>query len=116
MNEQNETPKIDGIEMAKQLGKAAVQGGINAIAGKNHTSALRFAVIGFRILGVTIFLMSVFKLWWFEYYEVGVGYFKTVLTGFVIGFTIYCHGELINLLTNIEAHLRKIATKAELKE
>lgn len=68
-------------------------------------------MIGFRILGITIFIMAIFKLWWFEYYELSVGWFKTMLTGLVIGFALYCHGELINLFISIESHLRNMASR-----
>jgi hypothetical protein len=111
MSEASQAPQIDGAELAKQLGKAAVQGSVDVISGRKQTSALKWAVIVFRILGVAVFIMAVFKLWWFEYYALGVGWFKTMLTGLVIGFALYCHGELINLFISIEGHLNKLANK-----
>lgn len=118
MTEQNHNPDV---EMAKQLGKAALKGSMNVITGKSETNVLSFLVIGLRIVGVALFLCAVFQAWFFEWIAIGmklatdsssfVVWLKVSGTGLLSGLLVYGTGEVISLMQKIERHLRTISDK-----
>ncbi|MFA7693874.1 MAG: hypothetical protein GX117_13340 [Candidatus Hydrogenedentes bacterium] len=107
---------------SKEFGKAAMTGSMNVLIGRSETSALKFLVIGFRIMGVLTFLAAVLEMWFFEWISIGmrmtsdsshfVVWLKVCGLGLVLGGLIYGLGELISLFQKMESHLRKLAEKA----
>ena len=121
MTEQNQTPEVN-VEMAKQLGKAALKSGINAITGKSETSVLNYLVIGLRSFGVALFLCAIFQVWFFELLAVGirvatessafVTWLKVSGIGLLMGILVYGTAEVISLLQKMERYLHKISDKS----
>jgi hypothetical protein len=117
MTEENQTPDVN-VEIAKQLGKAALKGSMNAITGKSETSILSFLVIGLRIIGVMLFLCSLIQAWFFKWIAIGMSYgsdsssfvvwLKVSCTGLMLGLLVYGTAEVISLMQKMERHLRKI--------
>lgn len=120
MTEQNQTPDVN-VEMAKQLGKAALKGSMNAITGKSETNVLSFLVIGLRIIGAVLFLCAVFQTWFFEWIALGmklatesssfVVWLKVSGIGLLSGLLVYGTAEVISLMQKMERHLRTISDK-----
>ena len=120
MSEQNQTPGVN-VDMAKQLGKAALKGSINAITGKSETSVLSFLVIGLRVVGVALFLCAVLQAWFFEWIALGmklatesssfVVWLKVSGIGLLSGLMVYGTGEVISLMQKMERHLSTISNK-----
>lgn len=96
----------EATKKAKDFIKAAFKGSMDVLSGKKESSVLNYMVIGFRILGVLIFIFAIFKWWIFEYIAYVVGYPKNIFTGLFIGILVFSIGELINLFIKIEGHLR----------
>jgi ABC-type bacteriocin/lantibiotic exporter with double-glycine peptidase domain len=108
------------VELAKQLGKAALKSSVDAITGKSQTSILDFIVIGLRIMGVVLFVCSVFQIWFFGpmasvmQYTTENSFFvwlKVAAIGLLSGMSVYGTAEVIALIQKIERHLSKIAEK-----
>ena len=120
MTVENQTPNVN-VEMAKQLGKAALKGSMSAITGKSETSVLNFLVIGFRIIGVLLFLCAVFQAWFFEWLALGmkmasdsssfVVWLKVSGVGLLVGGLTYGTAEVISLLQKMERHLSRLSEK-----
>ena len=120
MAEQNSTPDVN-VELAKQLGKAALKGSMDAITGKSETNLLRFLVIGLRGLGVLLFICAVLQAWFFKWIAMGmqfgdsssfVVWVKVAAIGLLLGVMVYGAAEVISLLQKMERHLRNISDKA----
>jgi hypothetical protein len=111
MTNEAPTPQPDSTELAKQVGRAALKGCLNICTGKAETPVLGWIATGFRLCGVVILVMAVFKLGYFAPLAESIGWFRTVLYGLVSGLLTYGTGDVIKLLLNMELHLRKMAGK-----
>jgi hypothetical protein len=120
MTEQNQAPEVN-VALAKQLGKAALKGGVDAITGKKATNALDFIVIGLRAMGVVVFVCAVFQIWFFLPMSSVMRYttensfliwLKVSAIGFLLGMFVYGTAEVISLIQKIERHLLKISNQS----
>ena len=100
---------LEQADHAKESGKVAAKNALDVVLGRRESPMLKFLVIGLRLIGIALFVLSLFGMWLFSPMLAAIGWIATSVTGFALGFIVFGMGELVNLLIKIEGHLHALA-------